>query len=874
MNQPATYTRRKKRNATHAAVLLSDKIAHYVITLGGLATIAAVLLVGVFLFVVALPLFYSATSELEQSISFNLPSDQLLASGLDESGTLGWFCNADEISVIELKTGNKLFSRSTESCGLRQASSICHLQDTLRSAFGFEDGTVRTGRLGLTTSYVPQAKIPLLANSLNVGGMITINNVIYLRSSNDVTKKIELLAYLDEPISAALTRPIIDIDLAITTNGFCVAALDDRGNIHVQKRSFQKNLITDESSVSTVETTIKEDRDHSGFCFIRVSGLGDQLFVFTPSGVFKRFVIRDATQPVFMEQRQLLQKNQTLTHIIRLFGGSSFVLGDNSGTTRILFTSRDTSVTTKDGLATKITATFASRLNETNQQKKDRGITAISASPRSRLFAIASADGFIRLLQATNHSIIAEINSNKGSALTQKTQVLLLGSREHNLVAYDGKNLASWNIEPGYPEVSFGSLFGTIWYENYPGNDYAWETTGHDSFEPKFSLVPLLFGTIKATVYSMLFATPIAIFAAIYASQFMTPAWKSRIKPVIEMMASLPSVVLGFIAGLILAPLIESGVMIFITSLFTIPVTLLTGAFLWQFWPPGLRGRVSNWRFPIVLVVALPLGILFGWLIAKPTESLLFDGDFFAWLNGRGASGWGGWVLALFPLSAMVSTVMISRFINPWIRQRSRKWSHWTTVFTAFSLFIVGFFLAGAISTAAAMFLDALRWETRSGIFGTYIQRNTMIVAIGMSFAIIPLIFTIADDALSSVPDHLRSGSLSTGATPWQTTVRILLPTAASGIFSAVMIGLGRAVGETMIVLMAAGNTPIMDWNIFSGFQTLSATIATELPEATQGSTHYRILFLAAVLLFVLTFFINTVAEVVRQRFRRRAHEL
>ena len=227
-----------------------------------------------------------------------------------------------------------------------------------------------------------------------------------------VTKKIELLAYLDEPVSAVLTRPIIDIDLAITTNGFCVAALDDRGNIHVQKRSFQKNLITDESLVSTVETTIKEDRNHSGFCFIRVSGLGDQLFVFTPRGVFKRFVIRDATQPVLMEQRQLLQKNQTLAHITRLFGGSSFVLGDNSGTTRILFTSRDTSVSTKDGLATKITATFASRLNETHQQKKDRGITAISASPRSRLFAVASADGFIRLLQATNHSKIAEINSN------------------------------------------------------------------------------------------------------------------------------------------------------------------------------------------------------------------------------------------------------------------------------------------------------------------------------------------------------------------------------------------------------------------------------------------------------------------------------
>ena len=422
--------------------------------------------------------------------------------------------------------------------------------------------------------------------------------------------------------------------------------------------------------------------------------------------------------------------------------------------------------------------------------------------------------------------------------------------------------------------VSFSALFGKLWYENYPSSNYAWETTGHESFEPKYSLVPLLFGTIKATIYSMLFATPIAIFAAIYVSQFMTLTWKSRIKPTIEMMASLPSVVLGFIAGLILAPLIERRAMIFITSLFTIPITLLIGAFLWQLWPPGLRNRLSNWRFPVVLVVALPLGVLLGLVGARPTESLLFDGDLFAWLNGQGASGWGGWVLALFPMSAMVAAFTISRFINPWLRQRSRKWGHWQTVLVALLLFIVGFFLTGIISTAAAMFLDALRWETRSGIFGTYVQRNTMIVAIGMSFTIIPLIFTIAEDALSSVPDHLRNGSLGTGATPWQTTTRIILPTAASGLFSAILIGLGRAVGETMIVLMAAGNTPLMDWNIFSGFQTLSATIATELPKATQGSTHFRILFLAAVLLFVLTFFINTVAELVRQRFRRRSNEL
>jgi phosphate transport system permease protein len=95
-----------------------------------------------------------------------------------------------------------------------------------------------------------------------------------------------------------------------------------------------------------------------------------------------------------------------------------------------------------------------------------------------------------------------------------------------------------------------------------------------------------------------------------------------------------------------------------------------------------------------------------------------------------------------------------------------------------------------------------------------------------------------------------------------------------SGIFSAVMIGLGRAVGETMIVLMAAGNTPVMEWNLFNGFRTLSANIAVELPEAVRNSTHYRTLFLAALVLFVITFVLNTIAETVRMRYRRKAVEL
>jgi phosphate transport system permease protein len=143
-----------------------------------------------------------------------------------------------------------------------------------------------------------------------------------------------------------------------------------------------------------------------------------------------------------------------------------------------------------------------------------------------------------------------------------------------------------------------------------------------------------------------------------------------------------------------------------------------------------------------------------------------------------------------------------------------------------------------------------------------------------MGFAVIPLIYTLAEDALNSVPEHLRAASLACGATLWQTALWVVLPTAISGVFSAIMIGMGRAVGETMIVVMAAGNTPIIDWNIFNGLRALSATIAVELPEAVKDGTLYRILFLAGLVLFAMTFIINTLAEVVRLRFRKRASQL
>ncbi|MBU1692587.1 MAG: ABC transporter permease subunit [Verrucomicrobia bacterium] len=230
-------------------------------------------------------------------------------------------------------------------------------------------------------------------------------------------------------------------------------------------------------------------------------------------------------------------------------------------------------------------------------------------------------------------------------------------------------------------------------------------------------------------------------------------------------------------------------------------------------------------------------------------------------------------MLLLAP-AALAVAVLFARLLQPRLQQAARRWSRRRCAAADALKFAAGILLVLTLALALARLLAAAGLDPRGSLLGTYVQRNALVVGFVMGFAVIPIIYTVADDALAAVPDHLRSAALGAGATPWQTAVTIVIPTAMSGLFSAVMIGLGRAVGETMIVLMAAGNTPLMDWNLFNGFRTLSANIAVELPEAVRNSTHYRVLFLSALVLFALTFVVNTLAEMVRLRFRKKAVEL
>jgi phosphate transport system permease protein len=402
-----------------------------------------------------------------------------------------------------------------------------------------------------------------------------------------------------------------------------------------------------------------------------------------------------------------------------------------------------------------------------------------------------------------------------------------------------------------------------------------WQSTaGQDSFEPKLSLVPLIFGTFKAAIYALLLAVPIALFAAIYTSEFLHWKVRSIVKPVMELMATLPSVVIGFIAALVLSPIVENWIAAIVIAFGVVPITLIGAAFLWQILPKDLAIRLEGVPKLVFFFLVVLAGIWASVQIGPAFETAFFGGDFKLWTSGEG-SGQPFLFLLLLPLSALgvfTAWTALDGVIGyrPWLRQQGDIGAG-TIEFVRWAL-LIGVSLA--VSWLFAGLLTAAGLDARGGIIDTYVQRNTLIAAFAISFALIPIIYTIAEDAMNTVPEHLRAGSLACGASKWQTARWIIVPTAGSGIFSAIMIGLGRAVGETMIVVMATGNTPVTDFNLFNGLRALSANINVELPEAVKDSTLYRTLFLCGLVLFALTFVINTVAEMVRQRFRKRAAQL
>jgi phosphate transport system permease protein len=460
----------------------------------------------------------------------------------------------------------------------------------------------------------------------------------------------------------------------------------------------------------------------------------------------------------------------TVTAVGQLIGGRGIVLGTDAGEIFVV------SSANVDGQGIMLFVIH-------KMKRMDSGIEGFTFSGRDRTFAAWDETGMVNIYYSTTEQLRLNFSSEVGSRVAFNT-------RGDLLLTYGGESARFVQIDNPHPDVTFIGLFGPVWYEGYESKKFSWQSTGgSNEFESKLSLIPLIFGTLKGAFYAMILAVPLALSGAIFMNQFLHPSFHRVIKPVIEIMAGLPSVIIGFLAGLWLAPILEEVLPGVVLGLILIPIVIVISSFVLDKF--RFMKNIDSYKYEIFILIPIIIAIFWGAVQLSPVlNNVFFAGDF---------------------------------------RQ---------------------------------FFFDTL------GV--RYDQRNAIVVGFAMGFAVIPLIFSLAEDALSFVPKEMIAGSLALGLSRWQTATGVAIKAATPGILSAIMIGFGRAVGETMIVLMATGNTPVLSMNAFNGFRTLSANIAVELPEAPLGSSVYRILFLTALLLFVFTFMINMLTDMIRKRMMKR----
>ena len=734
-NTPALQRKRRIR-------AFKDHLARWYVSIGGLAVLGAICLIFFYLAQVVAPMFQGAELQAEA------PQQP------------AWLAEASEPLLLAIEEQNQMAMRLGA--------------DGQARFFSLESGAV------LTDVSLP---LPAGARITAIGQDTPGSRLLVLGLDNGQALVVEhnyKISYPDnqKTITPQIAYPFGETPLTLDVQGRAIehAAVSRNGNnlliaastgaaLHALRIASTENLMTGETS--TEQDRLELPQLSEPIRELLLDPRQQWLYAFSGRASADVFDLR---RKQLNGRYKLLNGNGEVTHVSALLGGISLLVGDSTGGIGQWFMVRS-----PDGQA--------ELKNVRNFQLGDRPITQIFPEERRKGFLALDDSGTLGVFHSTAHRTLLKEQVADGMAMAA------LSPRATRLLVEADSRLQNFAIDNPHPEISWGALWSKVWYESYPEPDYIWQSTSANTdFEPKLSMAPLAFGTLKAAFYAMLLAAPLAICAACYTAYFMAPALRRKVKPVIELMEALPTVILGFFAGLFLAPYMENHLPGIFALLLLLPMGILLAAYLWSRLPENIRLRVpEGWEamllIPVILLIAVGSLEVSGHL-----ENWWFGGDMRLWLSNE------------------------------------------------------------------------------MGI--PFDQRNALVIGLAMGFAVIPTIYSIAEDAVFSVPRSLTLGSLALGATPWQTLIRVVLLTASPGIFSALMIGMGRAVGETMIVLMATGNTPIMEANIFEGMRTLAANVAVEMPESEVGSTHYRVLFLAAMVLLIFTFVMNTLAELIRQRLR------
>jgi len=744
LNGPKTKKRLARRR-------LTDHFAKHSISIGGVGIIFAVFLIMFFLMYVVLPIFTPATMEKR--------AEMAVPGGMGTK-TLHYAIDDYKEAGVRITEDGRIIGFSTENAKVMldeklpiqnaQPTSFTIISEAKNEfAFGFSDGRVLVGQIKFNITYP--------------------DNIRTITPSVEWPYGVEGKRLMFEAVEQLAVRD--------GGNGMMIIAQAPMSD-QLYIRTFSKS-----SSFLSDEVELESDRAvdfRTGFQFdhLLLGGRMRDLVLVSKEGVAQYYSLANLEQPELLQKTRIVNSDEAITSVRFLNGNYSMMFGTDTGRILQWFPVRD-----------KNNDHAIQQIREFKHG--DQPIISLGTESTRKGFAAGDESGSFHLYYSTSHRHL-----RSADVAEDALSFISFAPRANGaLIETSSGTLYSYDIDNPHPEVSFGSLWNKVWYEGYSEPTYTWQSSsGSDEFEFKFSLTPLTFGTIKAALYSMLFAVPIAIFAAIYTAFFMEKRTRQWVKPSVELIEALPTVILGFLAGLWLAPYVEANLPAFFAIVIVVPLGILLFGYGWSRMPDKIRLMIPVGRRVVLMI---PVVAFLGWLsmsMSDPLQHMFFQGDMRTWLT-----------------------------------------------------------------------------ET-AGI--TYDQRNAMIIGFAMGFALIPTIFSVAEDAIYSVPNYLVNGSYALGASGWQTLKGVVLPTASPGIFSAIMLGFGRGVGETMIVLMASGNTPLMDISLFEGMRTLSANLAVEMGETEVDSTHYRVLFLAGLVLFIFTFFFNTLAEVVRQRMRRKYGQL
>ncbi len=724
-----------------------DRFSRAVVGVGGISVIVSLALIFIYLFSEVGPMMMSA--HIEKSAEYRTPGEgHTIALSMDRFQSVGFRLTDD---------GGATFFRPATGEVLE------------RHQMPIPDG------VRVTADGAAEPRTRLYALGLSNGGAILVRNVYRDTFPEDRLVVVPELDYPagDTPLQIdSQGSPIKAIGVQEGARGIAVGAVTDDNRLLLTVFAARTNFMTGETVLTPTDYELPRLNVEVTDVLISIT-LEDLILGDREGNLHYYDITRPGQARLVQSLRVFDDPGVAVTALNYLLGTVSVIVGGSDGSVSQWFLVRD-----EDNVR------HLTLIREF--EKHPAPVTRVMPEYSRKGFVTGDSAGNIALHFSTSHRSLLQYKVSDLPVV----EAVIAPRNDGMFVTDDAGILRYLRLDNEYPQYSMSALWSKVWYEGRADGEFVWQSSSAtDEFEAKFSLVPLTLGTIKAAFYAMLFAMPLAIMGAIYSAYFMSPRMRGLTKPTIEIMEALPTVILGFLAGLWFAPFLENHLPAMFSILILMPISFLLAALLWSRMPGGLRAWVGT-----------------GWEAALLIPVILFVG----WL-----------------------CVTMSPYLELW-------------------------FFNG----------DMRQWLTDIGI--TYDQRNAMVVGVAMGFAVIPTIYSIAEDAVFNVPKHLTQGSLALGATTWQTVTRVVLLTASPGIFSAVMIGMGRAVGETMIVLMATGNSPVVNFNIFEGMRTLSANIAVEMPEAEFGGTHYRILFLSALVLFVLTFAFNTIAEVVRQRLRKK----